>query len=307
MVLDEEHLYWSMSDGSLWQGDHEGRQSPERLVQQTNSAGTLAVDTEHLYWTNVGKIVAYEKATRATHDLPMGRPYLAPRIILDEQNVYVLEVGCRSMGIVPKNGDAADLLDLPSGSMGSVSAAAQDADYVYCGNYTSSGANGTQSPSVYRRGKRGGPAERVATFDELDRNINPQIYALANIRGALHVAIGSKNATTGLSEHSLFSVPAAGGAKARVVGPITRALQADGMVCDDALETCYYWSLPGVLLMAYDVRNARVLGADNGIAASGSGPVQDAHALYWPALDGVYRQDKLSRPSASAAGFGNAP
>jgi hypothetical protein len=298
VALDEQHLYWSDSQSALWRGDREGRAAAEKIVEVTASAGFIVVDAKAVYWTNVGKLVAFDKVTGNKRELPIGRELLAPRVIQDEQNLYVFEAGCRSMTIVPKDGAPADVFVLPGDSSGSVSAAEQDEEFVYCGNFTSSGANGTQSPSVHRRPKKGGPAALVSTFSELDASYNPQIYAIVNVHGTLHVALGALLTNGTGYEHLIYTMPPAGGPHQRVVGPIMRLLQADGgMACDEALSTCYYWSIPGRLLMAYDYAAARVEEVTMGIPADGSGPVQDAQALYWPGRDGIYRQDKLGRPS----------
>jgi len=298
VALDEQYLYWSDSKSALWRGDREGRAAAEKIVEVTGSAGFIVVDAKAVYWTNVGKLIAFDKVTGEKRELPIGRELLAPRVIQDDHNLYVFEVGCRSMTIVPKAGAPADVYVLPGDSGGSVSAAEQDDEFVYCGNFTSQGRNGTQSPSVYRRAKKGGPAALVSTFSELDADFNPQIYAVVNLRGTLHVALGALLTNGTGYEHFIYAVPPAGGSHNRVVGPIMRLLQADGgMACDELLSTCYYWSIPGRLLMAYDYAAARVEEVTIDILADGSGPVQDAQALYWPGRDGIYRQDKLARPS----------
>lgn len=298
VALDEQYLYWSDSKSALWRGDREGKAAAEKIVEVTGSAGFIVVDAKAVYWTNVGKLIKFDKVTGGQRELPIGRELLAPRVIQDDLNLYVFEAGCRSMTIVPKDAAPADVYVLPGDSGGSVSAAEQDDEFVYCGNFTSKGANGTQSPSVYRRAKKGGPATLVSTFGELDANYNPQIYAIVNLRGTLHVALGALLTNGTDYEHFIYTVPPAGGAHKRVVGPIARLLQADGgMACDESLSTCYYWSIPGRLLLAYDYAAARVEEVAIGILADGAGPIQDAQALYWPARDGIYRQDKLGRPS----------
>ncbi len=296
IALDGESLWWTDSDSALWRGDREGRMPAEKVVDVTLSAGFIVVDEAAVYWTNVGKMVKWDKRSGEKRDLAIGRELLAPRVIQDERNLYVFEAGCRSISIVPKDGTPADVYALPAGSSGSVSAAEQDEDFVYCGNHTSSGGTGTQSPSVYRRPKAGGPAELVSTFSELDATWNPEIYAVVKLGDTLHVALGSQLPPVGdRYEHFIYTVPVAGGAHTRGVGPLAYTLQADGtMACDQARSACWYWSVSGRVLMAYHFKEARVEALQIGIPAYGGGPVQDDQALYFPGRDGIYRLDKLA-------------